>query len=188
MRSRAWESRMCPKVAGIFPNLSVRENLVMAARAGAAGRRDWTFERVMQTFPRLAERLAHGGAQLSGGEQQMLTIGRALMTNPRPADPGRSDRRPGAENLARDLGYHRPDQAGRNRGGDRGQELRRGIRRRRPRGDPGERRDGVRRRERRTARAARTAPALPGCVADAGHRLDRQPASAARARCSVREE
>ncbi|MGP1679582.1 MAG: ABC transporter ATP-binding protein [Burkholderiales bacterium] len=71
-----------PEGRGIFPNLSVRENLIMAARAGAGGRRDWTFERVMQTFPRLAERLAHGGAQLSGGEQQMLTIGRALMTNP----------------------------------------------------------------------------------------------------------
>ncbi len=71
-----------PEGRGIFPNLSVRENLVMAARAGADGRRDWTFERVMQTFPRLAQRLAHGGAQLSGGEQQMLTIGRALMTNP----------------------------------------------------------------------------------------------------------
>jgi branched-chain amino acid transport system ATP-binding protein len=71
-----------PEGRGIFPNLSVRENLVMAARAGVHGRRDWTFERVMETFPRLAERLGHGGAQLSGGEQQMLTIGRALMTNP----------------------------------------------------------------------------------------------------------
>ena len=71
-----------PEGRGIFPNLSVRENLVMAARAGAGGRRDWTLERVLATFPRLAERLGHGGAQLSGGEQQMLTIGRALMTNP----------------------------------------------------------------------------------------------------------
>jgi branched-chain amino acid transport system ATP-binding protein len=71
-----------PEGRGIFPTLSVRENLIMAARPGADGRRDWSFERVMQTFPRLAERLAHGGAQLSGGEQQMLTIGRALMTNP----------------------------------------------------------------------------------------------------------
>jgi branched-chain amino acid transport system ATP-binding protein len=71
-----------PEGRGIFPNLSVRENLVMAARAGPDGKRDWTFERVLQTFPRLAERLGHGGAQLSGGEQQMLTIGRALMTNP----------------------------------------------------------------------------------------------------------
>jgi branched-chain amino acid transport system ATP-binding protein len=71
-----------PEGRGIFPTLSVRENLMMAARAGADGRRGWTFERVMQTFPRLAERLEHGGGQLSGGEQQMLTIGRALMTNP----------------------------------------------------------------------------------------------------------
>jgi len=72
-----------PEGRGIFPNLTVRENLVMAARAGTDGRRDWTFERVMATFPRLAERLSHGGQQLSGGEQQMLSIGRALMTNPR---------------------------------------------------------------------------------------------------------
>jgi branched-chain amino acid transport system ATP-binding protein len=71
-----------PEGRGIFPNLSVREHLVMAARPGADGRRDWTLERVLATFPRLAERLDHGGAQLSGGEQQMLTIGRALMTNP----------------------------------------------------------------------------------------------------------
>jgi branched-chain amino acid transport system ATP-binding protein len=66
-----------PEGRGIFPNLSVKENLVMAARPGP-----WTFDRVLQTFPRLAERLQHGGGQLSGGEQQMLTIGRALMTNP----------------------------------------------------------------------------------------------------------
>ena len=68
--------------SGIFGNLSVKENLVMAARAGSSGRRDWTYERVLDTFPRLKERLGHGGQQLSGGEQQMLTIGRALMTNP----------------------------------------------------------------------------------------------------------
>lgn len=71
-----------PEGRGIFPNLSVKENLVMAARAGADGGRDWTFERVIETFPRLGERLSHGGQQLSGGEQQMLSIGRALMTNP----------------------------------------------------------------------------------------------------------
>ena len=71
-----------PEGRGIFPNLSVRENLVMSARTGPDGRRDWTFDRVMATFPRLAERLDHGGQQLSGGEQQMLSIGRALMTNP----------------------------------------------------------------------------------------------------------
>ncbi len=71
-----------PEGRGIFPNLTVRENLEMAARPGLDGRREWTFERVMETFPRLSERLRHGGGQLSGGEQQMLTIGRALMTNP----------------------------------------------------------------------------------------------------------
>ena len=71
-----------PEGRGIFPNLSVRENLVMSERAGANGRRDWTFERVLDTFPRLQERLSHGGQQLSGGEQQMLAIGRALLTNP----------------------------------------------------------------------------------------------------------
>ena len=71
-----------PEGRGIFGNLNVTENLVMAARAGTRGQRDWTYERVLDTFPRLKERLGHGGQQLSGGEQQMLTIGRALMTNP----------------------------------------------------------------------------------------------------------
>ena len=71
-----------PEGRGIFGNLSVKENLVMAARPGSRGQREWTYERVLETFPRLAERLGHGGQQLSGGEQQMLTIGRALMTNP----------------------------------------------------------------------------------------------------------
>ena len=71
-----------PEGRGIFPNLTVRENLIMAARAAPSGRRDWTYERVLKTFPRLSERLSQGGQQLSGGEQQMLSIGRALMTNP----------------------------------------------------------------------------------------------------------
>ena len=71
-----------PEGRGVFPNLSVRENLVMAARAGRDGRKDWTLERVLATFPRLQERLGHQGGQLSGGEQQMLSIGRALMTHP----------------------------------------------------------------------------------------------------------
>jgi branched-chain amino acid transport system ATP-binding protein len=71
-----------PEGRGIFPNLSVRENLVMSARKGPDGRNEWTYERVLDTFPRLKERLDHGGQQLSGGEQQMLSIGRALMTNP----------------------------------------------------------------------------------------------------------
>jgi branched-chain amino acid transport system ATP-binding protein len=71
-----------PEGRGVFPNLSVRENLVMAARKGRDGRNDWTYDRVMQTFPRLQERVGNLGAQLSGGEQQMLSIGRALMTHP----------------------------------------------------------------------------------------------------------
>ena len=79
-----------PEGRGIFGNLNVKENLVMAARAGASDaarerarqNQNWTYDRVLDTFPRLKERLGHGGQQLSGGEQQMLTIGRALMTNP----------------------------------------------------------------------------------------------------------
>jgi len=79
-----------PEGRGIFGNLSVVENLQMAARAGntdasrarASAGQDWHYDRVLDTFPRLKERLRHGGQQLSGGEQQMLTIGRALMTNP----------------------------------------------------------------------------------------------------------
>jgi branched-chain amino acid transport system ATP-binding protein len=72
-----------PEGRGIFPNLSVRENLVMTARAARADASPWTLERVLHTFPQLKERLSHGGQQLSGGEQQMLAIGRALMTQPR---------------------------------------------------------------------------------------------------------
>ncbi|HLY89018.1 MAG TPA: ABC transporter ATP-binding protein [Acetobacteraceae bacterium] len=71
-----------PEGRGIFADLSVEENLLMAARPGCDGRRDWTLARVLSAFPRLAQRLRHGGQQLSGGEQQMLTVGRALMTNP----------------------------------------------------------------------------------------------------------
>ena len=73
---------LVPEGRGIFPNLNVRENLSMAARRGLNGRSEWTYDRVLATFPRLSERLRHSGAQLSGGEQQMLTIGRALLTNP----------------------------------------------------------------------------------------------------------
>ena len=71
-----------PEGRGIFSSLTVVENLVMAARAAPGGRNDWTLERIFELFPRLAERRRHWGNQLSGGEQQMLTIGRALMTNP----------------------------------------------------------------------------------------------------------
>jgi len=71
-----------PEDRGIFPNLSVLENLTMAARKGRDGRNDWNLERVFETFPRLAERRRNLGNQLSGGEQQMLTVARGLMTNP----------------------------------------------------------------------------------------------------------
>ena len=73
-----------PEGRGVFPNLSVRENLVMAARAPQLAPRGpgWSLERVLGTFPRLQERFGHLGGQLSGGEQQMLAIGRALMTQP----------------------------------------------------------------------------------------------------------
>jgi branched-chain amino acid transport system ATP-binding protein len=70
-----------PEGRAIFPNLSVRENLLIA-RADRHRRRDWTYEKILKVFPRLRERLSHAGQQLSGGEQQMLSIGRALMTNP----------------------------------------------------------------------------------------------------------
>ncbi|MDH4413925.1 MAG: ABC transporter ATP-binding protein [Rhizobium sp.] len=71
-----------PEGRGVFGSLSVIENLVMAARSGPTGKCQWTLDRVLSVFPRLAQRRGHGGHQLSGGEQQMLTIGRALMTNP----------------------------------------------------------------------------------------------------------
>jgi branched-chain amino acid transport system ATP-binding protein len=72
-----------PEGRGIFPNLTVRENLVMAQRPAPAGAQGWSYERVLETFPRLSERLTNLGSQLSGGEQQMLSIGRALLTQPR---------------------------------------------------------------------------------------------------------
>ena len=73
---------LVPEGREIFANLSVEENLLMTARPGRDGSTGWTLERVLETFPRLAERLSNMGNHLSGGEQQMLAIGRALMTNP----------------------------------------------------------------------------------------------------------
>ena len=73
---------LAPEGRQVFPNLSVREHLTAFARAGSETDR-WSIERVFALFPQLAGRVAALGGQLSGGEQQMLSIGRALMTNPR---------------------------------------------------------------------------------------------------------
>ncbi len=74
---------LVPEGRQIFPNLTVRENLVAAAANRRQAATPWTLARVFGFFPRLAERQGNLGNQLSGGEQQMLAIGRALMTNPR---------------------------------------------------------------------------------------------------------
>ena len=68
---------LVPQEREIFPSLTVKENLAVAARPG-----EWTIDKVFELFPRLAERVDNGGNQLSGGEQQMLAIGRALIGNP----------------------------------------------------------------------------------------------------------
>jgi branched-chain amino acid transport system ATP-binding protein len=74
---------LVPEGRQIFPNLSARENLVATASNRIGSTDPWTLEKVYDLFPRLAERIGNMGNQLSGGEQQMLAIGRALMTNPR---------------------------------------------------------------------------------------------------------
>ncbi|MNL32110.1 High-affinity branched-chain amino acid transport ATP-binding protein LivF [compost metagenome] len=74
---------LVPEGRHVFPNLSVRENLVATAHNRQGAAHPWTLERVYALFPRLSERARHLGSHLSGGEQQMLAIGRALLTNPR---------------------------------------------------------------------------------------------------------
>ena len=73
---------LVPEGRHVFPNLTVRENLVATASDRRASKTPWTLERVYEMFPRLQEREKNLGSNLSGGEQQMLAIGRALMTNP----------------------------------------------------------------------------------------------------------
>ena len=81
-----------PQERNIFKSLTVEENLTAVARPGP-----WTLERVYEMFPRLQERRRNLGNQLSGGEQQMLAIGRALMLNPQGHAARRAARRPGAD-------------------------------------------------------------------------------------------
>ena len=73
---------LVPEGRQIFPNLTVRENLVATARTGQGTSKPWTLDRVYELFPRLEDRQGSMGNQLSGGEQQMLAVGRALTTNP----------------------------------------------------------------------------------------------------------
>jgi branched-chain amino acid transport system ATP-binding protein len=74
---------LVPEGRQVFPNLTVRENLVATAANRRSNPSPWTLERIFALFPQLQERQRHYGNQLSGGEQQMLAVGRALMTNPR---------------------------------------------------------------------------------------------------------
>ena len=74
---------LVPEGRQIFPNLTVRENLIATSANREENKNPWTLERIYEMFPGLAERATNMGNQLSGGEQQMLAVGRALMTNPK---------------------------------------------------------------------------------------------------------
>ncbi len=106
---------LVPEGRQIFPTLSVEENLI-ATGAARFGKAQWTLQRVYRVLPALAARKSNMGNELSGGEQQMLAIGRALMTNPKILDSRRGHRRSGAEDPQRNLEL--PDQAEAGRPGD----------------------------------------------------------------------
>ncbi len=102
---RPSRTRLRPRRARHLPDCCrCAKTCCLAARPGTGGC-GWTLDRVLATFPRLAQRLAHRGSQLSGGEQQMLTLGRALMTQSAAAPARRGDRRAGAAGRARHLGH-----------------------------------------------------------------------------------
>ena len=161
---------LVPEGRQIFPNLTVRENLLATAvaRDGA----QWTLDTVCELFPRLAERATSMGNQLSGGEQQMLAIGRALMTNPRLLILDEATEGSGAAHPRRDLALPGAAEGERARdSGDR-QERRRAVARRRPAFPDRARARGVVGRLRRARRCA-------GCAAPVFGRLTIPPAAAA---------
>ena len=123
---------LVPEGRQVFPNLTARENLVATAANRAARRRPWTLDKVCALFPRLAERAGSMANLLSGGEQQMLAIGRALMTNPRLLILDEATEGPRAADPRRDLAL--PAKPARRRAVDPGdrQERRRAHPYRRP--------------------------------------------------------
>ena len=102
---------LVPEGRQVFPNLSARENLVATAANRGDAANPWTLEKVCALFPRLAERITSMANLLSGGEQQMLAIGRALMTNPAFAHSRRSDGRARPAHSRRDLALPRAPQS-----------------------------------------------------------------------------